>query len=373
MNKSTAFVMVVAIAAFDASVASAGGFGRGPADIDILFEDGRFVTRDSATFVDPNRTYNKKPGLTGPLDGKEFSDSYWIPSLAAKVDLTDDLSCAATYTISNGASSDNQGLIDTRGKMKESFTTDEYGMTCAYRFDMPRGRLSVIGGVFYEDFNYDLSAVTFVAPGVLSPLSVDLGDGDFGWRAGLAYEIPEIAFRASLMYRSGTSFSASGDADFSALGLTAPAAGWGELPQSVELKVQSGIAQDWLAFGSLKWTDWSVMDRLHLRFGPRDFFNEYHWRDGVTVSAGVAHSFNESVSGFTSVTWDRGVATGWDLYGDTVSFAVGANAKTKVGDFRITAAAVWLAPEQEDQYGALSGSSKSSWGYGLQAQYKIKF
>ncbi|MGG2475354.1 transporter, partial [Rhizobium sp. BR5] len=29
------------------------------------------------------------------------------------------------------------------------------------------------------------------------------------------------------------------------------------MPDSIELKVQSGIAPDWLAFGSVKWTDWS--------------------------------------------------------------------------------------------------------------------
>ena len=377
LNKGIAFGVLAALVALDASSAVAGGFTRGAADIDILYEDGRFVTRDSMTFVDPNRTYDKKPGVPGlapSLDGREFSDSYWVPSLAAKVGITDDLSCAATYTVSNGGSSDNRGVIDRRGKIKESFTTDEYGLTCAYRFELPKGRMYVIGGVFYEDFDYDLDARTFAAPGVLTPIKVGLGDGDFGWRAGLAYEIPEIAFRTSLVYRSGTSFSADGDARFDALGMTAPAGGWGDLPQSVELKVQSGIAENWLAFGSVKWTDWSVMDRLHLRFGPQDFYNDYYWRDGLTVSAGVAHSFNDKVSGFTSVTWDRGVATGWDLYGDTVSFAVGTTVKAPIGgEFRLTAAAVWLAPEQENAYGALNASTQSSWGYALQAQYKVKF
>jgi long-chain fatty acid transport protein len=367
---------VVAVAALDATAASAGGFGRGSADIDILFEDGTFVTRDSATFVDPNRAYDSKParaGVSQALDGREFSDSYWVPSIAAKAGLTDDLSCAATYTVSNGASSDNRGLTDNRGKIKEGFTTDEYGLTCAYRFDLPKGRLSVIGGAFYEEFSYDLSAIALVAPGVRSALRVNLQDADFGWRGGLAYEIPEIALRASLMYRSGTSAAATGEADFSTVGVVAPAFGWGELPQSVELKVQSGIAEDWGAFGSVKWTDWSVMDRLHLRFGVQDTYNEYHWRDGITVSGGIGHNFSDNISGFTSVTWDRGVSTGWDLYGDTVSFAVGSTVKTKVGDFRFTAAAIWLASEQETEYGSLSASSRNSWGYGLQAQYKITF
>ncbi|MCZ7862817.1 outer membrane protein transport protein [Agrobacterium salinitolerans] len=377
MNRRIAFGAAALIAAINVSTASAGGFSYGDADFYILLEDGRFVTRDSATFVDPNRKYDKKPGLPGltpALDGKEFSDSYWVPSLAAKIGITDEVSCAATYNVSFGGASDNRGVMDSRGKLKESFTTDEYGLTCAYHMPAGPGRLSFIGGVFYSDFNYDLDAKTFVAPGVLSPIKVDLDDGDFGWRAGLAYDIPEIAFRTSLVYRSGTSYSADGDARFAALGMTAPAAGWGELPQSVELKVQSGIAEGWMAFGGVKWTDWSVMDRLHLRFGPADFYNEYHWRDGITVSGGIAHSFTDNISGFTSVTWDRGVSTGWDLYGDTVSFAVGANVKDKFGgELNFTAAAAWLAPEEETKYGPLSASSQSSWGYGLRAQYKLSF
>lgn len=376
-NRIALGAIAAAITVLGVSPAAAGGFGRGNADIDILFEDGRFVTRDSVTYVDPNRTYDSKPGIPGmspDLDGREFSEPYWVPSVAGKISFTDDFACAATYTVSNGGSSDNGGDIDRRGKLTEKFDTDEYGLTCAYFVPLERGRVAFIGGVFYEDFDYDLSAMTPVAPGVLTPIRVDLGDGDFGWRAGVAYEIPEIAFRTSLVYRSGTEFSADGDAALPQLGSVLPAGGWGELPQSVELRVQSGIAPGWLAFGSVKWTDWSVMDRLHLRFGPQDYYNDYYWRDGLTVSAGVGHAFNDQVSGFASVTWDRGVATGWDLYGDTLSLAVGASVKDSIGgELRLTAAAVRLSGEQEDAYGPLSASSKDTWGYALQAQYRIKF
>lgn len=376
MSKCSAFVAAAAVTVLSTSSATAGGFSRGNADIDILFEDGRFVTRDSITFVNPNRKFDKKPGIPGlspDLDGRVFSDSYWVPSLAGKIALTDALSCGGTYTVSSGAASDNGGVMDSRGKLSESFTTDEYGLTCAYFVPAGHGRVSFIGGAFYEDFNYKLLANTFVGP-ELTPLEAKIGDGDIGWRAGVAYEIPEIAFRTSLIYRSGTSFEASGTARFEAFGLKAPAYGWGQLPASVEMKLQSGIAPGWLAFGAVKWTDWSVMERLHLRFGAQDAYNEYHWRDGFTASAGVAHSFSESISGFTSVTWDRGVSTGWDLLGDTVAFAVGTNVQDSFGgELRLMAAAAWQAPVQETHYGPANASTQSSWGYGLQAQYKLKF
>jgi long-chain fatty acid transport protein len=294
--------------------------------------------------------------------------------LAGKIQLTDNVDCLASYTISNAASSDNRGKVDSRGKLTEDFQTDEYALICSYGFQVGAGELSVLGGGYYEAFEYDLSAITFVAPGVTSPLAVKLKDQDIGWRAGLAYEIPEIAFRALLMYRSGASYSATGDANFSGVGVIAPATGKGELPQSLELKLQSGIAEDWLAFGSVKWVDWSVLERLDLQFGSTSSSNQYYWRDGWTVTAGVGHKFTDSVSAFTSLAWDRGVSTGWDLYGQTVTVAAGVSAKDKWGgDWRITAAAVRLFSEQETQNGALNASTQNTWGYGIQAQYKLTF
>ena len=46
---------------------------------------------------------------------------------------------------------------------------------------------------------------------------LELGGQEYGWRAGVAYEIPEIRLRAQLLYRSGTQYGATGT-------LTAPGA-----------------------------------------------------------------------------------------------------------------------------------------------------
>lgn len=356
----------------------AAGFAWETADTDILFEPGTVSTEDSITYIDPNRHYDKKPSPprigNGDLSGKKYSTGYVIPSLAAKVQFSDAFACALTYTKTNGGETDNDGIIDRQGKTRESFYTDEYGATCRVSTDVGKsGRLSFLGGVFLEDFNYKLDAVTF-GPRGLTPLNVKLQDEDLGWRAGVAYEIPDIAFRTELMYRSGTDFKATGDAKLTDLGMDMPAQGFGGLPQSVELKMQTGIAPDWLAFGSVKWEDWSELQRLHLRFGPSDFYNEYHWKDGFTVSGGVGHKFNDTFSGFASLTWNKGVSTGWDLMGDTETVAAGVSIHDKLGgDTRLTAALIHNDATSESEWGALNSSTKSSWGYGLQAQYKIKF
>lgn len=335
------------------------------------------MTRSGITYVDPHRVYASKPmrpGLSsGSLDGAEFTKPYWVPSVAAKLSASDSLACGATYTVSFGASSDNGGIIDSRGKTAEGFDTDEYGLTCAYFVPLAKGRVAILGGVYYESFEYELDGVAPVGAS-LAPLEVELSDDALGWRAGLAYEIPEIAFRTQLLYRSGAEYEATGTSTLPTLGMSGQAMGWGELPQSVELKAQTGIAPGWLAFGAVKWTDWSVMDYLTLRFGGADTRNEYHWRDGWTLTAGIGHVFNDDVSGFAAATWDRGVATGWDLFGDTASVSAGLDVKDRFGgSLRFGGAVLWLASEQETMRGALSASTEQSWGYALSARYKMAF
>src|SRR5690606_12309050 len=105
-------------------------------------------------------------------------------------------------------------------------------------------------------------------------------------------------------------------------GVVNPVFGSAAMPQSVELKVQSGIAPGWLAFGSIKWVDWSVLQIVSfcpvvtegiipcVADGPTELTSlDLLYRDGWTVTAGVGHSFNDHWSGALSLAWDRGTST----------------------------------------------------------------
>lgn len=367
-------IPVLAVAAVIASttVAVAGGFSRGTANTDILFEDGTVNFDATATYVNPNRKYERN--AVPALDGTEYSDSYIIPSFAAKYSFNEYLSCAATYTTPFGGDSIND-VMNSRGKVEEKFITREYGATCAVFMPMDKGRIAFMGGVFYETFDYDFGGFTRVGPFV-TPIDFSLQSHDVGFRGGVAYEIPEIAFRTQLLYRSGTKHEdKDGEAYLPAFGLRPPLLGAGELPQSVELKVQSGIAPGWLAFGSLKWTDWSVLDTLDINLNGQALSNEYYWRDGLTITGGIGHEFTDRISGAVSFTYDRGVSTGWDLYGDTYSTAVSASIKDNWGGKLSAALAVaYQKGEEETKFApGLNSSSKNSWGTGIQLRYSLKF
>src|SRR6185437_11037378 len=129
--------------------------------------------------------------------------------------------------------------------------------------------------------------------------------------------------------------------------------GKGNLPQSVEVKLQSGIAPGWLAFGSVKWTDWSVQKELLVltdnpEVGSADIYN---WKDGWTVTGGIGHAFNETVSGALSLTWDQGVGTVWDLSSDTYTLAAGGVIRdTLGGELRGGLGVSYLTSARETMY-----------------------
>ncbi|MBZ9738277.1 MULTISPECIES: outer membrane protein transport protein [unclassified Mesorhizobium] len=354
--------------------AHAGGFSRGTADTDILFEDGNFNMRTSVTYVAPTRKYSTN--VANPyLVGENFSDSYVIPSAAVKFKLSDSLSCAGTLTQSFGGNATWSRSSGTLGKLNEDFTMYEYGATCGLKFDLSKGRIWIIGGVYNETTDYNLVAGAPLGTSN-SRLGVSLHDSNFGWRAGIAYEIPEIALRTQLMYRSGVDINASGSATY--FGFPAGSAtGKANFPQSVEFKAQTGIAPGWLAYGSVKWTDWSVTEQLILNVPALGLTNgnQYFWRDGWTVTGGIGHKFNDQFSGTVFATYDRGVSTGWDLTGDSYTIGTGVSMKDKLGgELRLGVAAIYLASVSETKYGPIFDRTvQGDWGYAVSGGYSIKW
>lgn len=316
--------------------AMAGGFSRGTADTDILFEDGNFAMRSGATYVNPTRKYNVNGNPL--LLGTDPLDSYVIPSIAFKAQLVQDLSCAGTYTDAYGGSTTFASPTVT-GKTAESFTVAEFGLTCGYNYNVGNGFVTFILGAFAEQINYSLT--TFL------PTTTTVSGTEYGWRAGVAYSIPEIAFRAQLLYRSGTEHNPTGLTNG-----VVPASANGTLPQSIELRAQTGIAPSWLAFGSIKWTNWSVLDTLNLNAGVFTSANQYFYDDGWTVSGGVGHQINETVSAFGALSWDKGVGTGWDTDSDKFSVASGVSVSANHITMRFGGAYTFIKGATETQYGA---------------------
>ncbi|WP_339759926.1 OmpP1/FadL family transporter [uncultured Hoeflea sp.] len=332
------------------SSAMAGGLERGGYNIDLLFDTSRFATEAVGTYVMPQRKLNNvvdnsaadgTPG--GPANGVKDTEYYLVPRLGAKVGIGEYVDCMADYSQPYGAHSNpGRNWAGANSNTETDIGSDGYAATCSVKFQAGKGQLRVIGGVSHLEvsgFKERLTAVIPPANGT-GIGRVVLEDSGIGWRAGLAYEIPEIAFRASAVYYSEVQLdSITGVLDLTQNpfapglgGAVTPIFGSATMPQAFEIKVQSGIAPGWLAFGSVKWVDWSVLQSIALcttavgcSSATQATSLDLYYRDGWTVTGGVGHKFNDNLSGLVALTWDRGTATTVGTQSDTWTVAFGGS------------------------------------------------
>jgi len=336
-----------------ASPSFAGGLERGGYNIDQLFDTGPFSFNSGVTYVMPQRKLKNVqdidpsavPGgldLNGRSHSADETEDYAIPYVGIKGGMGP-VDCLLDYSEPFGAHS-NPGAnwAGANSNIETKVTSHNYGATCSYKFDAGPGQFRVIGGAFYQEIEgfktrYVIDPSVFGAPGN-GIGRLDMSDQSWGWRAGIAYEIPEYAMRASLVYNSRVKYdNLEGTVDLTQVpvvpgygGLITPVTGSAEAPDSLELKVQSGIAPDWLAFGNIKWTNWSILQSV--AFCPTSgtcpagglASLDLAYRDGWTIGGGIGHKFNDQWAGAVSLTWDRGTSDGYGSQTDTWLLGLGA-------------------------------------------------
>jgi long-chain fatty acid transport protein len=371
LMKTTALGLIAACAFVGG--AQAGGLERGGYNIDLLFDPGQYTFESGVVYVAPQRKL-KNAVDTDPADGgslttaQGYSDSttetenYFVPRVGIKAGLTEGLDCLADYSQPWGAhTKPGANWVGAQQNIETRVNSHNYGLTCSYRFDVGPGQLRVLGGGFYQDVNgfKERQVVSTETLALLGQTTSGVGrldlEGDgYGWRFGVAYEITEYALRASLVYNSEVKLdNVTGTLDLTEIPFFGPLTnplfgqvtdvyGSAVMPDSVEFKLQSGIAPNWLAFGSVKWTDWSQLQRIPFYVSgttTEATALELAYRDGWTVSGGVGHKLNEQWSVAGSITWDRGTSQGFGSQSDTWTFGTGVSyTPTQNVEFRLAGA-----------------------------------
>jgi long-chain fatty acid transport protein len=319
--------------------AHAGGLERGGYDIDLLFDPAPVATEAEATYVMPDRKYKNARGPLGADLGlgttADGAEPYWVPRIGVKAGVVEGIDCMVDYSQPWGAHTAPGIWNGAASNIETDIKSNNYAGTCSYKFDAGKGQLRFIGGVFYQDISGFKESLVGFNPITLQPVTgrVDLDASGWGWRAGIAYEIPEIALRASLVYNSQVKLdNISGTLTLPTLptGSTPIFGSTQYMPDSVELKLQSGIAPGWLAFGSIKWVNWSLLQSVPicptLSVPSSSCFTgspgavtslDLMYRDGWTVSGGIGHKFNDQWSAAGQLTWDRGTSHGYGVQTDT--------------------------------------------------------
>jgi long-chain fatty acid transport protein len=346
---------VALVAAMTSTSALAGGLERGGYNIDLLFDTSPYAAEATTTYVNPQRDLKDvkdinpanglgSNGIGGGSTSVRDTEEYWVPRIGFKAALGDSVDCMADYSQPWGVHlNPGRNWLGANENTETKVESDNYAVTCSYKWAMGPGKMRIIGGGFYQEVS-GFKERLVAPPNALGNGIGRLDLSSYGWggRVGVAYEIPEYALLTSLVYNSEVKLKdLSGSIDLTEITIPFPPAPGGLLqlskydvtgdatmPASLEFKLQSGIATDWLAFGSVKWTDWSTLQSV--KFCPASpsaltpcTSLDLLYRDGLTVTGGIGHKFNDQWSGAVSLTWDRGTSTVINTQSDTWTLGTG--------------------------------------------------
>jgi len=200
---------------------------------------------------------------------------------------------------------------------------------------------SVLAGV-KQTVVEDATADIFGSAGL--PLSSVDGDSEIGYVYGAAYSRDDIALRVELSMETSTDLSLA--TTNGALDGTTTAS----TPDYMNLYFQSGIAEDTLAFGSIRKANWS---ENQIRVFP-DPTNTSSFTDSTTYNLGIGRKFTDNFSGSISYSTEpegdadsdthltitngyKGITVGGKYTMDNMSITAGYN-YTQLGDVNLTSA-----------------------------------
>jgi long-chain fatty acid transport protein len=344
--------------------AQAGGVERSSQSVAILFEQGSYAELSFGHFS-PDVSGTIGPG--GAVSSGDMTGSYDTVSLGYKMDLGERMAFALVLDQPIGAdvaypTGTGYPLAGTTAELRSSAITG----LLRYRFD---NNVSLIGGLRAQSAK---GIVNIIAPGLgLANYNLETSRAlDFGYVIGVAWERPEIAARIALTYNSAITH----DLESTETGL-APIPLTGsfetEVPQSLNLEFQSGIAKDTLLFGSIRWVEWSAFEIAPpIYTGAVGSPLVSYASDRMTYNLGIGRRFNDQWSAAVNVSYEDpdGAVTG--NLGPTDGFASIGLAATYTRDkIKITGGVRYV--DIGDATSSIGGnfSGNSGVGFGLRVGY----
>lgn len=249
------FLWLLAITSilFPKTVFSQGSFERGAPETRVLFEEGNYF---ETYWLAVSPDLNGSGGLLDPTNSGtgDILESFDQWAFSLKTDLTPRTSLALILDQPWGVDTRfplvaTSGYSGTIGRLESNELSGVVKQKVG-------DRLSVYGGLRIQSLEA-ASAFPFGAIlGLGGPYSAVLErDEGVGFMAGAAYEVPDIKFRLAATYHS--EIETSHDTLELAGATVVNTKTVISTPQAITLELQSGIAKDTLAFGSIRWVDWS--------------------------------------------------------------------------------------------------------------------
>lgn len=359
----TRILTAIGALALTTAAAHAGGFERSTNPVGFMYEKGSYVELSFGYIM---------PSISGAAGGGlaptgNVGDSYSQVGLAFKMDVNDKLSLGLQLDPSFGAdityplASPGPGPYPIRGT-NATLDGDTIALMAKYKVT---DNISVHGGLRSVGVG---GSVGVFSGGAQFYQANYATDRDLGFLIGAAYEKPEIALRVALTYQSETTHDLATSVFGNPVGTETI-----NLPKSVTLDFQSGVAANTLVFGSIRWMDWTATRLNSIDYpGPLQPLISYD-DDVVTMNLGVGRKFTENWSGAVSVGYEKsngGIAS--NLAPTDGSFSVGLGGTYTRDNMKITGGVRYV---QIGDATALSGNSEftdnSAVGLGLKVSFSF--
>lgn len=299
------------------------------------------------------------PNYRGTSVG-EMADDYYFPSAALKLQLTDHFSFGLIYDQPFGAeatySTDTYlhpvaGGVFHNGTESTNVEVKSQNISMLFGFQ-PTANWNIYAGPVYQTVkgNVQLRGLAYGSTTALGQYNANIKeDNSVGWLAGFAYQIPDIALKASLTYRSDIDHELDtheyGRSDI--LGVTLPGSPAAlttydlqtstkiSIPQSVNLDFQTGIMADTVAFANVRWVNWKEFSIRLEQFGkvsqklgaagatpdnPNGFDIVAYTDDQISATVGVGRKLNDQWAGNISVGYDTGAGNPISTLGPTEGY-----------------------------------------------------
>ncbi|WOE32794.1 MULTISPECIES: OmpP1/FadL family transporter [unclassified Acinetobacter] len=427
--KLTTLSTAMILATIPMTGAFAAAMDRSGQPISAFLQPGNYFEA-GISVLDPTVTGQEISALGGDNIDNMGSD-YYFPGAALKFQVNDQFSVGFLYDQPFGAKAQYKGenafvasnqdiilsslpsittdLLEKKGLPIPEGATSVKVDTQSFSFLMgyqPNANWNFYAGPVYQTIKADVS-LRGSAYSAYNGYDAHIKEnGDWGWLAGLAYQIPEIALKASLTYRSKIDYSFNADENLALAdsllaalpelsnkignlppaeqlkianaikGLAAAnnASGTTKLstPQSVNFDFQTGIMEDTVAFANIRWVHWKDFAIQPYKFGaasqivgslvgkPNGFNLVEYSKDQWSISTGLGRKFTDQWAGNFSIGWDSGAGNPVTTLGPTKGYwSLGLGGQySPAKDYFIQAGVryFWLG-DAKAQTGAQAGTS----------------
>jgi long-chain fatty acid transport protein len=320
--KLTALRSAILLSLIPTTSVFAAGLDRSGQSIAAFLQPGNYFEA-GISVLDPEV---KGKDTSGNQTGDMASD-YYFPHAALKIQATDHFSVGLIYDQPFGADAEYSGNsnfvenhpVPFQGGTSVIVDTQNLNLLFGYQ---PNENWNLYAGAVYQtvDGTVLLRGTTY---SVFNGYDFRTGeDESVGWLAGIAYQIPEIALKASVTYRAEIEHKMNASENFGSAAIpTNPlnpvistitstnSETKLTTPQSINIDFQTGIMANTVAFANVRWVDWSKFKVQPYQFGklsqylgqnnlvpnkPNGFNLIDYKEDQISATVGIGRKFKGS-------------------------------------------------------------------------------